>query len=89
VQVIHKPVYDRLKAERDRRYGDLLVAARANGPVAQAVVELHVPAEVSQHYPTHPECLGCFGTAQGSGPWWPDDCDTTKVIAERLGVDLT
>lgn len=88
--MIHKAEYDRLKTERDRRYGVLMAAAHVTGCDALIMtVELHAPEEISTHYPTHPECLGCFGTVQGSGPWWPEDCQTTMTIAGALKVDLS
>lgn len=72
------------------KYAELLAAARANGQPAQAVVELHAP-EVSIEppgWPTHLWCRGCFGAVQGSDAYWPEDCETTKIVARCLGVEL-
>ena len=73
--------------EARERYQELLNLARLAGPVALAVVELHEPSDSLAHGIYLP-CQGCSGTIQGDEPSWPEDCDTTQVVARALGVDL-
>jgi hypothetical protein len=59
----------------------------ASDEVVSAVLQLHVPggSTLGGSWPT---CSGCVGSIQGDGIIWPDDCDTTQVIAPFLHVDL-
>lgn len=59
----------------------------ATDEILSAVLELHSPsgATLGGAWPT---CGGCPGSIQGDGIVWPDDCDTTQVIAPYLHVDL-
>lgn len=70
----------------DKLHQELLQAA--TDEIVSAVLALHCPVRNGSGPFDWPRCNGCVGTIQGDSPVWPDDCETTKVIARRLGVEL-
>lgn len=58
----------------------------ASDEIVSAVLRLHAPS--GSTLGGWPACPGCVGSIQGDEPIWPDDCDTMRVIAPYLHVDL-
>lgn len=73
--------YDRAQA----LHLELLHAA--TDEIVSAALKLHAPSGLILGG-MWPACGGCVGSIQGDGIVWPDDCDTTQVIAPYLHVDL-